>query len=63
MLSEFLGVEGITVERRDDPRHLGSVFGLTAQQLLVQEADLERAKELLREWSESKPDYPDDLAE
>ena len=45
------------------PRHLGSVFGLTAQQLLVQEADLERAKELLREWSESKPDYPDDLAE
>jgi Putative prokaryotic signal transducing protein len=62
LLSEFLGDEGMTVERRDDPRHLGSVFGLRAQELLVAEVDLERARELLKEWSESKPDFPDDLA-
>jgi len=63
LLSEFLSDEGITVERRDDPRHLGLTFGLGVQELLVPEAELERARELLREWSESKPTYPDDLGE
>jgi hypothetical protein len=60
-MAEFLGDEGITVERREDPQHVGSVFGLAAQELLVPEADLERARELLREWSESKPEFPNDL--
>jgi hypothetical protein len=63
LMSEFLADEGITVERRDDPQHVGPVFGLAAQELLVRDAELERASDLLREWSESTPEYPDNLTE
>jgi hypothetical protein len=63
LFSQILSDQGITVVRRDNPS--GSLFGLgnIPQQLLIKAEDQDKALEVMKEWNEAPPDFPDDLAD
>lgn len=66
LLAELLMSEGVTVIKRDDPS--GGLYGLyglgnVSQELLVRSDERARAVDVLRQWDEAEPIYPDDLAD
>lgn len=63
MYTQLLKEARIEVFQRDDPDQVSWGVGEIPQELLVRPEQASAAAELLKEWQEAKPIYPDDLTD